>query len=345
MVSEQNSHAFNIPVQADSTQPFFTQGSRLLNPFKLELTIKLDHNNFLLWRQQIIAAIKGNCLFRFIDPNSEIPSKKKELLPQLVGCTTACEAWYTVERLFTSQSRANVMQLKLQLQTLKKSGSTMTEYLIKKKSIMDSLAYSGYILSEDDKIMYILGRLRAEYDSFVIPITSMSNTYSIPKITALLMTHEARIEQHTQTDVVSVNMASNNQGFMGVQSGQGSGNFGQISDGQFNEQNNNQGGGIGYQNGSNVVEIDQLVQRLNSVFALKDLGSLHYFLGIEVQHSSSGIHLSQNKYILDLLDKAGMKTTRSYPSPMVSSTGNHLSTYTGCPIFSPSEYRSIVGAL
>ncbi|KAI9170486.1 hypothetical protein LWI28_028783 [Acer negundo] len=230
MVSKQNSNTFSIPMQADSTQPLFTQGSRLLNPHKLELTIKLDHNNFLLWRQQIIAAIKGNRFFHFIDPNSEIPSKKKvdgtdnesyldweqqdqillcwllssinqELLPQLVECTTACEAWYTVERLFTSQSRANVMQLKLQLQTLKKSGSTMTEYLIEKKNIMDSLAYSGYILSEDDKIMYILGGLGADYDSFVIPITSMPNTYSIPGIIALLITHEARIEQHIQTDV------------------------------------------------------------------------------------------------------------------------------------------------
>ncbi|KAK0602578.1 hypothetical protein LWI29_034909 [Acer saccharum] len=224
MVSEQNSHAFYTPVQADSTQPLFT---------------------------------KGNRLYRFIDPNSEIPSKKKadgtdnesyigreqdqillcwllssinqELLPQLVGCTTACEAWYTVERVFTLQSRANVMQLKLQLQTLKKSGSTMTEYLIKKKSMMDALAYSGYILSENDKIMYILGGLGVEYDSFVIPITSMPNKYSVPEITASLMYHEARIEQHTQTEVVSVNMASNNQGFTCVQSGQGSGNFGQIS--------------------------------------------------------------------------------------------------------------------
>ncbi|KAK3225157.1 hypothetical protein Dsin_005019 [Dipteronia sinensis] len=108
----------------------------------------------------------------------------KELLPQLVGCIAA---WYTVERLFTSQSRASVMQFKLQLQTLKKSSSLMTEYLIKKKSILDALAYS------------------------------------VPEITAFLMTYEARIEQHTHTEVVSVNMASNNQGLTGVQSGQGSG--------------------------------------------------------------------------------------------------------------------------
>ncbi|KAK0577492.1 hypothetical protein LWI29_033906 [Acer saccharum] len=87
------------------------------------------------------------------------------------------------------------MQLKLQLQTLKKGGSSMSEYLMKKKSIMDALAYIGTALTTDDKIMYILNGLGAEYDSFVIPITSMPGNYnySLPEISALLLTHEARI--------------------------------------------------------------------------------------------------------------------------------------------------------
>ncbi|TXG67712.1 hypothetical protein EZV62_008987 [Acer yangbiense] len=154
---------------------------------RLELTVKLDHSNFLLWRQQVLAAIKDQIILCWL-----FSSISQDLLPQLVGCSTACEAWHAVERLFTSQSRANVTHLKLQLQTLKKSGSIITEYLIKKK----------------------------------IPITSM------PEITALLLTHEARIEQHSQIVMLSVNLASNNQGFnqnkrgnTGIQSGSGRGNF------------------------------------------------------------------------------------------------------------------------
>ena len=61
--------------------------------------------------------------------------------------------------------------------------------------------------------MNILGELGVEYDSFVVPITSMPGTFSMPEITALLLTHEARIEQHSQTEMLSVNLASNNQGF------------------------------------------------------------------------------------------------------------------------------------
>ena len=59
--------------------------------------------------------------------------------------------------------------------------------------------------------MNIIGELGVEYDSFVVPITSMPGTFSMPEITALLLTHEARIEQHSQIEMLSVNLASNNQ--------------------------------------------------------------------------------------------------------------------------------------
>ena len=37
---------------------------------------------------------------------------------------------------------------------------------------------------------------------------------------------------------------------------------------------------------------------------MKDLGSLHYFLNIEVSHSPHGMHLPQEKYAWDLLQHA-----------------------------------------
>ncbi|XP_061357895.1 uncharacterized mitochondrial protein AtMg00810-like [Gastrolobium bilobum] len=96
--------------------------------------------------------------------------------------------------------------------------------------------------------------------------------------------------------------------------------------------------------GSSSSAIMLLIQSLNQAFSLKDLGQLHYFLGIEAQKlASGGYHLNQSKYILDLLKKANMVDCKSMPSPMVSST--KLSSRDGSPHPDPAQYRSIIGAL
>lgn len=53
--------------------------------------------------------------------------------------------------------------------------------------------------------------------------------------------------------------------------------------------------------GSSFTIITALIKHLQSIFALKDLGDLHYFLGLEASHTSSGLHLGQSKYISNLL--------------------------------------------
>jgi hypothetical protein len=58
--------------------------------------------------------------------------------------------------------------------------------------------------------------------------------------------------------------------------------------------------------GSNSLLLQRLIQLLSSEFKLRNLGSVHYFLGIEVQSTSIGLILRQHKYILDILTRAGM---------------------------------------
>lgn len=48
---------------------------------------------------------------------------------------------------------------------------------------------------------------------------------------------------------------------------------------------------------NNNIEINAFVRQLHAMFSLKDLGSLNYFLGIEVTNGSNGIILSHHKYI------------------------------------------------
>lgn len=54
---------------------------------------------------------------------------------------------------------------------------------------------------------------------------------------------------------------------------------------------------------SNSAFILQIISSLQTVFMLKDLGRLEYFLAIEAHWLADGLLLTQHKYNLDLLQK------------------------------------------
>jgi hypothetical protein len=91
--------------------------------------------------------------------------------------------------------------------------------------------------------------------------------------------------------------------------------------------------------------IDALLSDLSSDFAIKDLGSLNYFLGIEVQPALDGILLTQAKYSTDILRRAGMLSCKSAPTPMSSS--EKLSAHQGEKLGPDdiTKYRSIAGRI
>jgi hypothetical protein len=73
--------------------------------------------------------------------------------------------------------------------------------------------------------------------------------------------------------------------------------------------------------------IDALLQDLKSDFALKDLGHLNYFLGIEVTHLDDGIVLSQDKYANDILHRVGMLSCKPVSTPYLPLISYQLVTY------------------
>jgi histone deacetylase 1/2 len=90
--------------------------------------------------------------------------------------------------------------------------------------------------------------------------------------------------------------------------------------------------------------IQDVIHKLNVQFALKQMGQVDYFLGIEVHHLSSGaLLLNQAKYIRDLLSKTKMDNSKSIGSPMMSNC--RLSTVGSDVMTDPTLYRSTVGAL
>lgn len=95
--------------------------------------------------------------------------------------------------------------------------------------------------------------------------------------------------------------------------------------------------------GSNPSVVQHFITSLSREFAIRDLGSLNYFLGVEVIPHQQGILLSQQKYIFDLLKKTRMDGAKPTQTPMASTA--RLSQFTGETLLDATQYRSTVGAL
>ena len=91
--------------------------------------------------------------------------------------------------------------------------------------------------------------------------------------------------------------------------------------------------------------VSGLLKDLSAEFALKDLGDLHFFLGIEVKRHGDTLHLSQEKYATDLVRRVGLQGCKSSPTPL--SSIEKLSLTEGKPLGQDdsTRYRSLVGAL
>ncbi|GFZ10854.1 hypothetical protein Acr_22g0002520 [Actinidia rufa] len=95
--------------------------------------------------------------------------------------------------------------------------------------------------------------------------------------------------------------------------------------------------------GDDASGIVQMKCGLKKAFDIKDLGPLHYFLGIEVAQSHHGVSLSQQKYSLDLLQDTCMLGCRPTSTPMVPNL--KISAELGELFPDPSIYQRLVGHL
>ncbi|XP_070013805.1 uncharacterized mitochondrial protein AtMg00810-like [Nicotiana sylvestris] len=86
-----------------------------------------------------------------------------------------------------------------------------------------------------------------------------------------------------------------------------------------------------------------LKQFLDAQFKIKDLGLLHYFLGLEVVYVSDGILVNQRKFSLELVEEFGCTYSKPTSSPLP--LGLKLSSDVGCLLSDPSLYRRLIGKL
>ncbi|CAM8969898.1 unnamed protein product [Rhodiola kirilowii] len=94
--------------------------------------------------------------------------------------------------------------------------------------------------------------------------------------------------------------------------------------------------------GNNSSLIEGFTRKLHSEFAIKDLGSLSYFLDLEASTTHDGLFLSQLKYARDILTRAQLLDSKPVHTPMIVSQYLNVD---GSPFSDPTLYRSLIGAL
>ncbi|KAK2663988.1 hypothetical protein Ddye_002562 [Dipteronia dyeriana] len=158
------------------------------------LSVKLDHSNYMIWKNQLLNVAIANgledfiygtlpCPQKFQDPAQTIvnpsygqwlgsnhlvmswiySSTSEVLMGQIVGHSTAYDILAALQKLCESTSTTKIMGMRSQLQKIKKEGISLTQYLAQMKEITDKFAAIGDPLSYRDHLGYLLELFRYFY--------------------------------------------------------------------------------------------------------------------------------------------------------------------------------------
>lgn len=94
---------------------------------------------------------------------------------------------------------------------------------------------------------------------------------------------------------------------------------------------------------SNKKLIEKFKSCLQNHFKLKDLGTLQYFLGLEVARSGKGIAISQRKFVSEFLEEYGLLAAK--PSSVLFEVNAKLMHFTEDLLSNPTIYRQLIGKL
>ncbi|MBA0753910.1 hypothetical protein Gogos_005418 [Gossypium gossypioides] len=190
-----------------------------------KVSVLLDDSNYLLWRQQVLLAVKAYKLQSFLDihivpppstvlgddgvsqENAEfarfeqqhsalaswlLSSVSQAVLPHLIRLDTSAQIWNAIVSLYGSNSTSRLMFYRRALHSQRKGDLSIREFLMKIKFFCDNLAGCGEIISEHEHVTAILNGLPSEYESIVSIIVASPTLYSLQSVMTMLVDAESR---------------------------------------------------------------------------------------------------------------------------------------------------------
>ncbi|KAL5799265.1 hypothetical protein ACOSQ4_032149 [Xanthoceras sorbifolium] len=225
------------------------------------LPLKFDQENYVLWKSQVLPAIRAYDLEDFILRESTsapkfVETRNEEFgevtqtmnidfrqwkkidqllvcwlrstlssteIGQVTCCVTSHEIWTVIEKMYSQHYLAKIMQIRSQIQGTKKGSMTITECVLKLRTLADSLAAFGYPMSERDLLLSVLQGLGNEYDACIVTITAIQSTITVQDAQFLLMSYEARLD-YASTNFVQSGNGRGQQSYNRGRRGRGRGN-------------------------------------------------------------------------------------------------------------------------
>ena len=96
-----------------------------------------------------------------------------------------------------------------------------------------------------------------------------------------------------------------------------------------------------------VTDMDGLIadtkRKLAAEFEIKELGMMHYFLGMELWQSADGISLRQGKYAVEILKRFGMMDDKAITTPKASNL--KLLSDASSEVVDATMYHQMIGSL
>ncbi|MCO5585584.1 hypothetical protein L7F22_039519 [Adiantum nelumboides] len=128
---------------------------------------KLTENNFHAWKFRIMNYLKGKGYWDYVEGANEAPS----VLPYIgasakQGANSPKDAWDNLIAFNATNTRARKIQLKNELNTIKKGDLSVNDYTLKIKALCEFLSSIGVVVDDDDKVEACLRGLGNAYKQF-----------------------------------------------------------------------------------------------------------------------------------------------------------------------------------
>ncbi|PNX56340.1 glutamate receptor, partial [Trifolium pratense] len=211
------------------------------NDLPSSISVKLDRNNYPLWKSLVLPVVKGckldgymlgtkQCPEEFITSSDSgkknnpafvewqaddqrllgwmLNSMNTEIATQLLHCETSKQLWDEAQSLAGAHTRSQIVYLKSEFHSIRKGEMKMEDYLIKMKNLADKLKLAGNPISTSDLIIQTLNGLDSEYNPVVVKLSDQT-TLSWVDLQAQLLTFESRIEQLNNLTNLTLNATTN----------------------------------------------------------------------------------------------------------------------------------------